>query len=41
MGVDGAAITLIDFIEDMRVFRDEIMPRLERLGLRHPRKYTM
>jgi dimethylsulfone monooxygenase len=35
-GLDGVAIGLFDYIEDFERLRDEIVPRLERLGLRKP-----
>lgn len=36
MGLDGMAVSLIDYVGDFPMLRDEILPRLERLGLRHP-----
>ena len=33
-GLDGAAIGLVNYIDDMPALRDEILPRLEGLGLR-------
>ncbi|MEK9644667.1 MAG: LLM class flavin-dependent oxidoreductase [Alphaproteobacteria bacterium] len=36
-GMDGIAIGLVNYIDDMPALRDEILPRLERLGLRKPR----
>lgn len=33
-GMDGMAIGLVDYIGDFPVLRDEILPRMERLGLR-------
>ena len=33
-GLDGMAIGLVNYIDDMPVLRDEILPRLARLGLR-------
>ena len=35
-GVDGIAIGLVNYITDFPVLRDEILPRMERLGLRLP-----
>jgi len=35
-GVDGIAIGLVNYITDFPVLRDEILPRIERLGLRLP-----
>ena len=37
-GMDGIAIGMVDYIADMPALRDEILPRLERLGLREPRR---
>ena len=33
-GLDGMAFGLVNYIEDMPALRDEILPRMERLGLR-------
>lgn len=33
-GLDGMAIALVDYVADFPAVRDEILPRLERLGLR-------
>jgi alkanesulfonate monooxygenase SsuD/methylene tetrahydromethanopterin reductase-like flavin-dependent oxidoreductase (luciferase family) len=35
-GLDGMAIGLVNYITDFPTLRDEILPRLERLGLRLP-----
>lgn len=35
-GLDGVAIGMFDYIADVERLRDEIVPRLERLGLRKP-----
>jgi FMNH2-dependent dimethyl sulfone monooxygenase len=35
-GLNGMAFGLPDYIDDFPVFRDEVIPRLERLGLRVP-----
>ncbi len=35
-GLDGMAIGLVNYIDDFPVLRDEILPRMERLGLRNP-----
>jgi alkanesulfonate monooxygenase SsuD/methylene tetrahydromethanopterin reductase-like flavin-dependent oxidoreductase (luciferase family) len=35
-GLDGMALNLIDYIGDFPALRDEVLPRLERLGLRVP-----
>lgn len=36
-GIDGMAIGLVDYIDEMPMLRDEILPRLEHLGLREKR----
>jgi dimethylsulfone monooxygenase len=36
-GMDGMAIALVDYIADFPAVRDEVLPRLERLGLRNAR----
>jgi hypothetical protein len=36
LGLDGVAIGLINYIDDMPHIRDEILPRMERVGLRAP-----
>ena len=33
-GIDGMAIGLVNYIDDFTALRDEILPRLQRLGLR-------
>lgn len=33
-GLDGAAVALMNYLDDFVALRDEILPRLERLGLR-------
>jgi len=35
-GVNGIALALVDYIGDFPALRDEVLPRLERLGLRLP-----
>jgi alkanesulfonate monooxygenase SsuD/methylene tetrahydromethanopterin reductase-like flavin-dependent oxidoreductase (luciferase family) len=35
-GLNGMALGLIDYIGDFAPLRDEVLPRMERLGLRHP-----
>ncbi len=35
-GLDGIAIGMVNYIDEFPMLRDEILPRLERLGLRHP-----
>lgn len=34
-GLDGMAIALVDYIGDFPALRDEVLPRMERLGLRN------
>ena len=36
MGLDGMAVALVDYIADFPALRDEVLPRLERRGLRRP-----
>lgn len=33
-GIDGMAVGLVNYIDDMPALRDEVLPRLQRLGLR-------
>jgi alkanesulfonate monooxygenase SsuD/methylene tetrahydromethanopterin reductase-like flavin-dependent oxidoreductase (luciferase family) len=33
-GLDGAAFSLVNYLDDLPIVRDEVLPRLERLGLR-------
>jgi alkanesulfonate monooxygenase SsuD/methylene tetrahydromethanopterin reductase-like flavin-dependent oxidoreductase (luciferase family) len=35
-GLDGMAVGLVNYIDEFPTLRDEILPRLERLGLRQP-----
>jgi FMNH2-dependent dimethyl sulfone monooxygenase len=35
-GIDGMAVGLVNYIDEFPVIRDELLPRLERLGLRRP-----
>lgn len=35
-GLDGAAFGLINYIDDLPLIRDEVLPRLDRLGVRAP-----
>jgi FMNH2-dependent dimethyl sulfone monooxygenase len=35
-GLDGMAIGLVNYIDEMPLIREELLPRLERLGLRRP-----
>jgi FMNH2-dependent dimethyl sulfone monooxygenase len=35
-GLDGMAVGLVNYIDEFPILRDEILPRMERLGLRQP-----
>jgi alkanesulfonate monooxygenase SsuD/methylene tetrahydromethanopterin reductase-like flavin-dependent oxidoreductase (luciferase family) len=35
-GLDGMALATVNYVEEMPIIRDELLPRLERLGLRQP-----
>ncbi len=35
-GLDGMAIAFINYLDDLPYFCEHVLPRLERLGLRHP-----
>ena len=35
-GLDGMALATVNYVQEMPVIRDELLPRLERLGLRAP-----
>jgi alkanesulfonate monooxygenase SsuD/methylene tetrahydromethanopterin reductase-like flavin-dependent oxidoreductase (luciferase family) len=35
-GLDGMAIGLVNYIDEFPILRDEVLPRMERLGLREP-----
>jgi len=37
-GLDGMAVGLVNYIDEFPILRDEILPRMERLGLRNPHK---
>ena len=37
-GLDGMAVGLVNYIDEFPILRDEILPRMERLGLREPHK---
>jgi dimethylsulfone monooxygenase len=39
-GLDGMAVALPNFLDDFAVVREEVLPRLERLGLRVPARAT-
>jgi alkanesulfonate monooxygenase SsuD/methylene tetrahydromethanopterin reductase-like flavin-dependent oxidoreductase (luciferase family) len=36
-GMRGAAVSFVNFLDELPYFRDEVLPRLERLGLREKR----
>ena len=36
-GLDGMAIGLVNYIDDFPLLRDEVLPRMQRAGLRQPR----
>jgi hypothetical protein len=38
-GLNGMAVGLIDYLNDATAFRDEVMPRLEHLGLRSDKAF--
>ena len=35
-GLDGIALASVNYVQEMPVIRNELLPRLERLGLRKP-----
>jgi hypothetical protein len=35
-GLDGMAVGLVNYIDDFPLLRDEVLPRMERVGLRQP-----
>jgi alkanesulfonate monooxygenase SsuD/methylene tetrahydromethanopterin reductase-like flavin-dependent oxidoreductase (luciferase family) len=35
-GMDGVALGMVNYIDDLPAVRDEVLPRMERLGLREP-----
>jgi FMNH2-dependent dimethyl sulfone monooxygenase len=35
-GFNGIAVSFINYLDELPFFRDEVLPRLERLGLRTP-----
>ncbi len=39
-GLNGMALGLVNYVEDGAVLRDEILPRMERLGLRAPHQQS-
>ena len=40
-GIDALALGLPNYLMHFPYFRDEVLPRLERLGLRAPRQDTV
>ncbi|MGE3644410.1 MAG: LLM class flavin-dependent oxidoreductase [Beijerinckiaceae bacterium] len=38
-GLNGMAIGMVNYVEEFPILRDEILPRMERLGLRQPFKH--
>ncbi len=36
-GLRGVALSFVNYLDDLPYFRDEVLPRLERMGLREPR----
>ena len=36
-GLNGMALASVNYVQEMPVIRDEVLPRMERLGLREPR----
>ena len=39
-GFIGTTITFVNYLDEFPYFRDEVLPRLERLGLRQPANVT-
>jgi dimethylsulfone monooxygenase len=37
-GLTGTAVSFINYLDELPFFRDEVLPRLERLGVRTPRR---
>jgi hypothetical protein len=35
-GLNGMALASVNYVQEMPTIRDEVLPRLERLGLREP-----
>ncbi|MEI8154106.1 MAG: hypothetical protein WCG92_21355, partial [Hyphomicrobiales bacterium] len=35
-GLDGMAIATVNYVQEMPIIQNEVLPRLERLGLRKP-----
>lgn len=38
-GLDGMAVGLVNYVDEFPILRDEILPRMERLGLRQPHQH--
>jgi alkanesulfonate monooxygenase SsuD/methylene tetrahydromethanopterin reductase-like flavin-dependent oxidoreductase (luciferase family) len=41
IGLNGLAMNFINYIDEFPLFRDEVLPRMERLGLRAPQKASV
>jgi dimethylsulfone monooxygenase len=39
-GLDGLAVNFVDYLEELPYFAAEVLPRLEKLGLRTPTRST-
>ena len=39
-GLDGLALGMINYVNDFPVIRDELLPRMERVGLREPQRHA-
>ena len=37
-GLDGLALGMINYVNDFPAIRDELLPRMERVGLREPQR---
>ena len=37
-GVTGIGVSLVNYLDELPFFRDEVLPRLERMGLREKRR---
>ena len=35
-GMGGIALHMLNYVDEFPLFRDEVLPRLERMGLRQP-----
>ena len=40
-GLTGIGISFINYLDELPFFRDEVLPRLERLGVREPKRTTL